>query len=122
MPMINNKHNITSYITKDGSRIWELFHPSLSAVADVSVAEALVEPGKETGAHLHEKSQEIYYIIEGTGRMRMEDKTSDVVAGDAILIKPCAVHNIKNTGTDALRILCISCPPYSHEDTLLEKT
>ncbi len=46
-----------------------------------SVAEALVEPGKETGAHWHPGSQEIYYILEGTGSMRLGEKTADVVCG-----------------------------------------
>jgi mannose-6-phosphate isomerase-like protein (cupin superfamily) len=102
--------------------IWELFHPSSSVVTDVSVAEALVEPGKETGAHRHLISQEVYYILEGTGRMFTGDKAADVVSGDAVLIKPGTAHNIKNTGEVELRILCVCCPPYSHEDTILEKT
>lgn len=86
------------------------------------MAEALVKPGKETGDHMHLKSQEVYYIIEGKGRMCVDGKTADVAAGDTVLIKPGTAHRIKNTGADALRILCVCSPPYSHEDTILEKT
>ncbi len=116
---MRSRSNIPSYVTKDGSRVWELFHPGSSPVKGFSVAEALVAPGQETEAHMHRESQEIYYIIDGYGTMRLGTETPGVSAGDAILIPPGTVHNIKNTGSGALRILCICCPPYSHEDTAL---
>jgi mannose-6-phosphate isomerase-like protein (cupin superfamily) len=119
--MIRDRSNISSYVTKDGSTVWELFHPASSPVKDLSVAEALVEPGQETGAHRHQRSQEIYYVLEGSGMMRVGDESMSVKAGDAILMIPGAKHNIKNTGAGPLRILCICSPPYSHDDTALEK-
>lgn len=119
--MIRNKANIISYVTKDHSTIWELFNPDSSPVMGFSVAEALVGPGKETEPHVHYASQEIYYVLEGRGSMRLGGNTPDVQKGDAILIMPNTVHCIKNTGAEGLRILCICCPPYSHNDTTLEK-
>jgi mannose-6-phosphate isomerase-like protein (cupin superfamily) len=120
--MIRNRNNVSSFITKDRSKIWELFHPSSSPANGFSVAEALVEPGQETDAHRHILSQEIYYILEGTGKMRVDKELSDVSAGDAVFMKPGMAHNVKNTGSGPLRILCVCCPPYSHEDTVLVKT
>ncbi|HTY92053.1 MAG TPA: cupin domain-containing protein [Methanocella sp.] len=118
--MIRRRSNISSYVTKDGSRIWELFHPESSPVKDVSTAEALVEAGQETETHVHRKSQEIYYILEGSGDMRLGSKTMAVVSGDVVLIPPGMRHSIKNTDTKILRILCICSPPYSHVDTELD--
>jgi mannose-6-phosphate isomerase-like protein (cupin superfamily) len=118
--MMRSRSNIPSYVTKDGSRIWELFCPGSSPVKGFSVAEALVEPGQETDAHVHRESQETYYIVEGSGAMRLGGEIMGVTAGDAVFIGPDTIHNIKNTGSGALRILCICCPPYSHEDTELE--
>ncbi len=115
--MMRNRSNISSYVTKDGSRIWELFHPDSSPVAGFSVAEALVGPGEETVAHVHRRSQEVYYVLEGSGNMRLGDEALAVGPGDAILILPATRHNIKNTGAGALRILCICSPPYAHGDT-----
>jgi mannose-6-phosphate isomerase-like protein (cupin superfamily) len=119
MPMIHNRSNIASYVTKDGSRVWELFHPGSSAVEGFSVAEALVEPGQVTEAHLHRTSQEVYYVLEGTGTMQMDGEAFGVGSGDAILIKPGTVHDIVNTGGGVLRILCVCSPPYAHGDTKL---
>ncbi len=117
--MIRNHVNTFSYVTKDKSTICELFHPGSSPVRGLSVAEALVEPGKETEAHVHERSQEIYYIIEGEGEMRLGEEAFAVKKYDAILIPPGTPHCVRNSGTMALRMLCVCCPAYSHEDTKL---
>ncbi len=118
--MIHNHSNIFSYVTKDNSTIWELYHPGSSPVKDVSVAEALVEPGRDTEMHRHRRSQEIYYILEGEGEMRLGEETLKVKQYDAVLIPPGTPHRMKNTGKSGLRMLCVCSPPYSHEDTLLE--
>lgn len=116
---MHNRTNIDSYVTKDGSRVWELFHPDSSAVEGFSVAEAVVEPGQGTEAHRHRLSQEVYYVLEGSGVMRLGEDAFIVACGDAILIPPGTSHSIKNSGADALHILCTCCPPYSHDDTEL---
>lgn len=118
--MIHNHANIFSYRTKDNSTIWELYHPRSSPVKGVSVAEALVEPGRDTEVHRHQLSQEIYYILEGEGEMRLGGETFKVKTCDAILIPPGTLHCVKNDGRSALRMLCVCSPPYSHEDTVLE--
>lgn len=115
--MMRNRSQIVPYVTKDGSSIRELFHPDSSPVAGFSLAEALVGPGETTKPHRHRESQEIYYVLEGRGTMRLGDKTFGVAAGDAILILPGTLHDIKSDDEGALRILCICHPPYSHEDT-----
>jgi mannose-6-phosphate isomerase-like protein (cupin superfamily) len=117
--MIRNHVNTFSYATKDKSTIWELFHPGSSPVQGFSTAEALVEPGQATEAHMHERSQEIYYIIEGEGEMRLGAETFALKRYDSVLIPPHTPHCIKSTGTAGLRMLCICCPAYSHEDTIL---
>jgi mannose-6-phosphate isomerase-like protein (cupin superfamily) len=119
--MIHNHSNIFSYVTKDNSTIWELYHPKSSPVKDVSLAEALVEPGRDTELHTHQRSQEIYYVLEGEGEMRLGDETFKVKKYDAILIPPCTPHSVKNDGKSGLRLLCVCAPPYSHEDTLLDQ-
>ena len=118
--MIHNHSNIFSYVTKDNSTIWELYHPGSSPVKDVSVAEALVEPGRVTELHRHQRSQEIYYILEGEGEVRIGNEEFRVKRHDAILIPSGTPHCVKNNGRSELRMLCVCSPPYSHEDTLLE--
>jgi mannose-6-phosphate isomerase-like protein (cupin superfamily) len=117
--MIRNRDNVESYITKDRSVIRELFHPGTSPVEGFSVAEAGVAAGLETDAHVHKKSQEIYYILEGAGTMHLGRKSLKVKTGDAILITPGMPHYIKADGGTGIRLLCICSPAYSHDDTEL---
>lgn len=111
---------VNSYITKDGSEIFELFHPNNSAVENMSLAIARVDSGKATIKHKHIKSQEIYYILKGRGIMHIESESTVVKEGDCIFIPPGSAHWIENISGEELLILCASSPAYSHEDTILQ--
>ncbi|OPY30790.1 MAG: DNA-binding transcriptional repressor PuuR [Methanocella sp. PtaU1.Bin125] len=84
-----------------------------------SIAEADVAAGMETDAHVHKTSQEIYYVLEGAGTMRLGGRSFRVKTGDAILIPPGTPHNIKADDGACVRILCICSPAYTHDDTEL---
>jgi mannose-6-phosphate isomerase-like protein (cupin superfamily) len=114
-------NNIKPFITKDGSRIRELIHPTCQAGALMSLAEAIVRPGSTTLLHIHVKSQEIYYIIQGKGMMALGVERFEVKPGDSVLIMPGMQHCIENTGTRPLKILCCCHPPYDHQDTRVLK-
>lgn len=109
--------DITAFITKDGSEIRELLHPASHAVQAQSFAEALVPPGATTHLHRHRTSEEIYHITAGVGRMRLGERVFDVAAGDSIVIAPGTPHNICNTGSVTLAILCACTPAYADDDT-----
>ncbi len=110
------------FSTKDGSEIRSLLDLSNAPVRNQSLAEATLPPGSSTTRHRHAKSEELYYVTQGRGRMDLDGETKEVGLGDAILIPPGSAHKITNIGTDSLKILCACSPPYSHEDTeLLEK-
>ena len=110
---------VRPFVTKDGSEIRELMHPSVHGVRNQSLAEAAVAPGRETRLHRHRCSEEIYHIAAGQGLMTLGDEKFSVAPGDTILIPPGTPHRIHNTGTEPLRILCSCAPPYSHDDTEL---
>ena len=111
--------DIEPFVTKDQSTIRELLHPARHGVSAVSFAEATVEVGDTTAMHLHRKSEEIYHITEGIGTMRLGTDEFEIRRGDTIFIAPGSPHNVSNTGRDALKILCVSCPAYADDDTSL---
>ena len=117
----NHTHypEITAFITKDGSEIRELLHPTTHAVKAQSFAEARVPVGATTLLHRHRASEEIYHITEGTGRMHLGERSFDVGVGDSVLIAPGTPHNITNTGGVTLAILCACAPAYRDDDTVL---
>ncbi len=110
---------VPAFITKDGSEIRELMHPSGHRNRNQSLAEAIVAPGQTTALHRHLRSEELYHITAGRGRMTLGEAFFDVETGDTICIPPGAPHCIANTGTEPLRILCCCAPPYAHDDTEL---
>jgi mannose-6-phosphate isomerase-like protein (cupin superfamily) len=107
------------FTTKDGSEIRELLAQRNSAIRNQSLAEARVPVGGSTMQHYHARTEEIYYITHGTGRMRIEGEQRDVRAGDAIAIPPGRKHKLWNTGHDVLRLLCCCAPGYEHQDTFI---
>lgn len=113
---------VEPYVTKDGSIIRELMHPSVQGNRNQSLAEALVPPGGETHPHIHAQTEELYHFTAGSGLMLLGEERFPVQAGDTICIPPGTLHAVRNTAPVEMRILCACCPPYSHDDTELVVT
>ena len=116
---VRNIQDAQPFITKDGSEIRELLAHRNSCIQQQSLAEARVPPGAITEAHYHPQTEEIYYILEGSGVMTINDEQRPVGPGDAIAIPPGATHQIENPHSQPLRFLCCCAPGYEHEDTVL---
>ncbi len=116
---VKNLNDVPAFITKDGSEIRELLAHRNSAIRQQSLAEARVPVAGSTQEHYHPKTEEIYYITHGRGRIRIDGEVRDIKAGDAVAILPGQRHRLWNTGGDTLRLLCCCSPAYEHEDTVL---
>ena len=119
---IKNLDHVPSFITKDGSEIRELLAHRNSSIRNQSLAEARLPAGASTQEHYHPKTEEIYYITHGTGRIRIEGELREVSPGDAIAIPPGQKHKIWNTGSETLRLLCCCAPSYEDSDTIITET
>ncbi len=117
---IRNLDRVPAFTTKDGSEIRELLAHRNSCIRHQTLAEARLPPGAATTPHHHVKTEEIYYILEGRGAMRVGSDTAAVGPGDAVAIPPGTSHQITNTGAATLRFLCCCAPGYEHDDTILE--
>lgn len=116
---VTNLQCVPAFTTKDGSEIRELLAHRNSAIRHQSLAEARLAPGASTQEHYHVRTEEIYFITSGTGRMRLGAEERDVAPGDAIAIPPGHRHKLTNTGTDTLTLLCCCAPAYEHDDTVI---
>ena len=64
-----------------------------------------VKPGKRQGfAHRHENAEEVYVVLSGAGRVKLDDEVRDIAAMDAIRVAP-AVARAFEAGDDGLEIL-----------------
>lgn len=110
------------FTTKDGSEIRELLAHRNSCIRNQSLAEARVPVGGSTQEHYHGRTEEIYYVTHGRGRVRVGSEDREVGPGDAIAIPPGVRHKLWNTGAETLRLLCCCAPGYEHEDTILTES
>ena len=116
---VQNVNTVPAFTTKDGSEIRELLAHRNSCIVNQSLAEARLPSGCATTPHYHPCTEEIYYILEGGGRLQVGDDVREVGPGDAIGIPPGVLHQITNTGERTLKFLCCCAPAYEHEDTVL---
>ena len=116
---IKNLTGAPAFITKDGSEIRELLAYRNSAIRNQSLAEARLPPGTSTQEHYHARTEEIYFILTGQGRMSIEGEVAEVKAGDAIAILAGKKHKLWNTGQGTLKLLCCCSPCYEHSDTFI---
>src|SRR5215472_6833310 len=107
---VRNLDDMPPFITKDGSEIRELLAYRNSVIRNQSLAEARLPVGGSTQEHYHPRTEEIYYITHGVGKIRIEGETRDVRAVDAIAIPPGQRHKLWNTGSEPLRLLCCCAP------------
>jgi mannose-6-phosphate isomerase-like protein (cupin superfamily) len=116
---VQNIDRVEPFVTKDGSEIRELLAHRNSCIRNQTLAEARLPAGRSTEAHHHVETEEIYYLLEGRGLMRIGHATREVGPGDAVAIPPGAVHQITNRGAGVLKFLCCCAPGYEHADTVL---
>ncbi len=69
------------------------------------------DPGLTSTAHKHEKEEHAFYIISGTGIIRIEDESISVQEGDAVYVPPGKKHEVTSTGDAPLKYLVLYSPP-----------
>lgn len=116
---IVDRRRVQAFITKDTSEIREILSPRNSSLQRQSLAEATLKTGQSTEEHYHSVAEEIYYVLEGRGRMRIEGEEQIVESGDGIAILPGKRHRLMNIGDKDLVFLCCCSPAYTHEDTVI---
>jgi quercetin dioxygenase-like cupin family protein len=60
-------------------------------------------PGQASTRHRHREQTELYVVLEGTGRVRVEDELLTLAPLSALLVEPATVRQVFNdTDADAL--------------------
>ena len=86
-----------------------------------------IEPGKRLGWHT-DATEETQYIIAGTGKLYLEDGSTQLVGPGSVFVLPTPIsHDLENTGKETLRAVAffaaamftqdfdqVMLPPKSH--------
>ena len=107
-----NRNAVAAFVAPDGGIIRELAASRNSSARKQSLAEATIPVGGTV----------IYYILSGTGLMKIEDEVREVGPGDTVVILPGQRHKITNNGQTPLVLLACCSPEWTAEDQVLVET
>ena len=106
------------YVVKDREKLGgtglgtvhcEYAFPRDKALPDQAVKEVAwltLPPGATIGVHKHEKNEDAYIVVSGSGVFVAADRTeTPVKAGDVTIARKGESHGMKNTGNEPLVIL-----------------
>jgi len=65
--------------------------------------------------HEHRKTTEIYFVIAGEGKIKIDNKTETLEPDTCVIIYPGTRHRAKATSS-SLKLLVICHPPHTEED------
>ena len=98
-------HSVREFM-RGGKKQVELTELSKSLPGNLRLFSILrLIPGASIGYHIHENETEMFYFLEGHGRVRDDEKTLDVSAGDSMATFSGHGHGVENTGDINLVIL-----------------
>jgi mannose-6-phosphate isomerase-like protein (cupin superfamily) len=71
----------------------------------------VLEPGEAPPLHIHDDTEQIFYMLEGEGLLTAGDESSKypVGVGDVVRIPPSTPHSIQAVGGSRIKYLAIDC-------------
>ena len=69
---------------------------------------------RDSVKHYHRECTEVYYILEGRGKMELNDTVIDVEPGTVVLIEPLTAHRLVSAA--GVRTVVFGIPAFRQED------
>ncbi|MCD6305331.1 MAG: cupin domain-containing protein [Deltaproteobacteria bacterium] len=108
---LNDKEVIETTYRAHGGAIAQMILDQRTLKEIGFLAIASLKPGKEIEAHV-DPMEEIYFVLSGSGEMRVDDEVRDVKPGDAIWIPTGSGHALFNTGQEDCIVLVVASPAW----------
>ncbi len=67
----------------------------------------LINPGASDGLHAHKGVEEIYYVLNGDGQVRVGDETAEIHKGDAVPIRINEAHSFTANGASSMELMVV---------------
>lgn len=99
----------------------QLLNPENSSSKRVTITEVHLEVGAMQPRHSHKSSEQIWYAIEGTGKLLLADNAEkDFKAGDVVRFEDSDIHGLINDGDVEFVYISVTSPPidfgYAYKD------
>jgi mannose-6-phosphate isomerase-like protein (cupin superfamily) len=79
----------------------------------------VVKPGQRGLAHRHQDAEEVYVVLSGSGRVKLDDEISAVGPLDAIRVAPPVARSFE-AGEDGLELLAFG-PRHENDGEILKE-
>ncbi|HVF49995.1 MAG TPA: cupin domain-containing protein [Pyrinomonadaceae bacterium] len=70
-----------------------------------SFSQTQLKPGQVARAHAHTGMHEVFYVLKGSGHIRIDDGEHSLTAGTCVAVAPGESHEIANTGAEDLTLI-----------------
>ena len=94
-------------VSPDGVPIQWRFARSALESPELGVSRFTYEPGaRMPWGHRHLEQEELYVVVAGSGRAKLDDEVIDIKAWDALRVAPAVIRSFE-AGPDGLDVICI---------------
>lgn len=97
------------------------FRRVLYTGANLQLVLMALPPGGEIGEEVHEDRDQFFRIEAGEGEVLIDGVVHRVRADDAVIVPQGARHNVRNPGSEPLKLYTIYGPP-EHRDGVVHRT
>jgi mannose-6-phosphate isomerase-like protein (cupin superfamily) len=112
------RDDVQPFVGDDGAIVRELASPANSSLTRHSLAEIRHPPGTASQEHYHTEAEEVYYVLEGQGAVRVDGQTRTIGPGDVVIITPGERHTVWQEGEGDLVLLVTCVPAYAVEEVV----
>ncbi len=117
---VTHRSKIEPFLAEDGSLVRELAAPGNSPLTGHSLAEIRHPAGTASREHSHLVAEEVYYVLEGEGVVRVDGQARAIGPGDVVVISPGQRHQVAQQGAGDLLLLVTCVPAYSLADVVFD--
>ena len=101
--MKSSIYNIPGYIAKQDDRYKVIDNTKLD---NLVLSSTELYANQSTSGHTHERQEEVYYFVNGHGKMWLDDEEFYVANGDVVQISEGVYHRVE-AGPEGLYFVCV---------------
>ena len=106
-----NSENIKEF-SNPGVVSRQLINPENSKSERVTITEVYLEVGAIQPRHKHDSSEQIWYAIQGSGKLLLADEKEMIFkAGDVVRFAENDIHGLLNDGDTEFVYISVTSPP-----------
>ena len=93
-------------------RDWNmLVGPDMTGSKNLLFGVAVFPPDSDAGPHVHQREEEVIYILSGHGQIKIGDSLEPLEPGVAAYIPPGIEHQVIVQGDQPLKLVTVFSPP-----------